>query len=94
MVLKYHREALDGCGTAAKNASGAYAEVAASVSGAAIDSAVRAFRDSTGRDTAAVADSIARVVPGAPVIPRAAPLTPRPDTTVRPRRDTSAGVRP
>ena len=61
---------------------------------AAIDSAVRVFRDSAGRDTAAVADSIARVVPGAPVIPRAAPVTPRPDTTARPRRDTATGVRP
>ena len=62
---------------------------------AAIDSAVRVFRDSAGRDSAAVADSIARVVPGAPVIPRAAPVTPRPaDSAARPRRDTSTGVRP
>ena len=61
---------------------------------AAIDSAVRSYRDSAGRDTAALADSIARTVPGA-VIPRAAPITPRPaDTTARPRRDTTTGVRP
>jgi len=37
VVVKYHREALDGCGTAAKAASGAFAEAAGSVSGAAID---------------------------------------------------------
>ncbi|MFD1540624.1 hypothetical protein [Nonomuraea guangzhouensis] len=37
--MKYHRDALDGCGTAAKDASGAFAEVAGSVSGAAIDQA-------------------------------------------------------
>ena len=62
---------------------------------AAIDSAVRVYRDSAGRDSATVADSIARIVPGAPVIPRSAPATPRPaDTTARPRRDTTAGVRP
>ena len=62
---------------------------------AAIDSAVRVFRDSAGRDSAAVADSIVQVVPGAPVIPRAAPPTPRPaDSAARARRDTTPGVRP
>jgi rod shape-determining protein MreC len=62
---------------------------------AAIDSAVRVFRDSAGRDSAAVADSIVQVVPGAPVIPRAAPPAPRPaDSAARARRDTAPGVRP
>ncbi|MEU7739200.1 hypothetical protein [Nonomuraea sp. NPDC049158] len=56
MVLKYHREALDGCGTAAKNASGAYAEVAASVSGAAIDQAAFARLDNSGALAAAVSE--------------------------------------
>jgi rod shape-determining protein MreC len=74
---------------------------------AAIDSAVRVFRDSAGRDSATVADSIARVVPGAPVVPRAAPAaqTTRPSDSAAARarraaaradssrRDTS-GVRP
>jgi rod shape-determining protein MreC len=52
---------------------------------AAIDSAVRTYRDSARRDTANAADSIARVIPGAPVIPRATPATPapRPDTAAR-----------
>ena len=59
---------------------------------AAIDSAARVYRDSAGRDSASVADSIARVVPGAPVVPRAAPATGvRRDSA---RRDTSGGVRP
>src|SRR5678816_87780 len=40
---------------------------------AAIDSAVRVYRDSSRRDTASVADSIARIVPGAPIVPRSAP---------------------
>jgi rod shape-determining protein MreC len=60
---------------------------------AAIDSAVAVYRDSAGRDSANVADSIARVVPGAPVIPRPAPApaTPRPtDSAARARRDTAA----
>jgi rod shape-determining protein MreC len=60
---------------------------------AAIDSAVRVYRDSAGRDSANVADSIARVVPGAPVIPRPAPApaTPRPtDSAARARRDSAA----
>lgn len=74
---------------------------------AAIDSAVRVYRDSAGRDSAQVADSIARVVPGAPAVPRAAPsATPlaRPADSAAARarrlradsarRDTSAGVRP
>ena len=62
---------------------------------AAIDSAVRVYRDSAGRDSATVADSIAGIVPGARVIPRSAPATPRAaDTTLRPRRDTTTGVRP
>lgn len=44
---------------------------------AAIDSAVRVYRDSAGRDSALVADSIARIVPGArPVTPRVAPTPP------------------
>jgi rod shape-determining protein MreC len=60
---------------------------------AAIDSAVRTYRDSARRDTANAADSIARVIPGAPVIPRARPATPAAPTTPRP--DTAArGVRP
>jgi rod shape-determining protein MreC len=59
---------------------------------AAIDSAARVYRDSAGRDSASVADSIARVVPGAPVVPRTAPATgARRDSA---RRDTSGGVRP
>ena len=62
---------------------------------AAIDSAVRVFRDSAGRDSAAVADSIVQVVPGAPMIPRAAPAAPRAaDSAARARRDTAPGVRP
>jgi rod shape-determining protein MreC len=64
---------------------------------AAIDSAARVYRDSTGRDSASVADSIARVVPGAPVIPRAAPATGARRDSIRrdsARRDTSAGARP
>ena len=62
---------------------------------AAIDSAVRVYRDSAGRDSATVADSIAGIVPGARVIPRSAPATPRAaDTATRPRRDTTAGARP
>lgn len=74
---------------------------------AAIDSAVRVYRDSAGRDSASVADSIARVVPGAPVVPRAAPAAPitRPADSAAARarraaradsarRDTSGGVRP
>ena len=57
-----------------------------------IDSAARVYRDSAGRDSASVADSIARVVPGAPVVPRTAPATgARRDSA---RRDTSGGVRP
>jgi len=55
---------------------------------AAIDSAVRIYRDSARRDTANTADSIARVIPGAPVIPRAA------DSAARARRDTARGARP
>jgi rod shape-determining protein MreC len=59
---------------------------------AAIDSAVRTYRDSARRDTANTADSIARTIPGAPVIPRA---TPRPaDSAARARRDTARGARP
>ena len=54
---------------------------------AAIDSAVRVYRDSAGREGATAADSIARMVPGAPVVPRPAP-------TPAPRRDTTGGVRP
>ena len=76
---------------------------------AAIDSAVRVYRDSAGRDTAMMADSIARMVPGAPIIPRAAPApvaAPRAVDTAAARRarasgrrdttgpDTSAGPRP
>jgi rod shape-determining protein MreC len=64
---------------------------------AAIDSAARVYRDSTGRDSASVADSIARVVPGAPVIPRSAPATGARRDSIRrdsARRDTSAGARP
>jgi hypothetical protein len=59
---------------------------------AAIDSAARVYRDSAGRDSASLADSIARVVPGAPVVPRSAPAAtvPRRDSA---RRDTS-GARP
>ena len=75
---------------------------------AAIDSAVRVYRDSAGRDSAAVADSIVRMVPGAPVI-RAAPQTPagtRPADSAAARarraagradtarRDTTPGARP
>jgi rod shape-determining protein MreC len=63
---------------------------------AAIDSAVRTYRDSARRDTTNTADSIARVIPGAPVIRRATPAAPRPvDTaTARARRDTTRGARP
>jgi rod shape-determining protein MreC len=62
---------------------------------AAIDSAVRTYRDSARRDTANTADSIARVIPGAPVIPRTTPAAPRPaDTAARARRDTTRGARP
>jgi rod shape-determining protein MreC len=62
---------------------------------AAIDSAVRDFRDSAGRDTARVADSIAQFVPGARAIPRATPAPAPPaarpaDSTARVRRDTAA----
>ena len=70
---------------------------------AAIDSAVRVYRDSTGRESATVADSIAQMVPGAAAIPRAAPrpadsaaararrAAPRPDSA---RPDTAARPRP
>ena len=65
---------------------------------AAIDAAARVYRDSTGRDAAQVADSMAQDVPGARVIPGAAPTTlaaPRPaDSSARARRDTTAGARP
>src|SRR5215207_7775600 len=64
---------------------------------AAIDAAARVYRDSAGRDTAQVADSIAQVVPGARLIPGAAAPMPAPrpaDSTARPRRDTTGGVRP
>jgi rod shape-determining protein MreC len=61
---------------------------------AALDSVVRTFRDSAGRDSALAADSIARVVPGAPVIPRATPSASpaaRPlDSAARARRDSTA----
>jgi rod shape-determining protein MreC len=71
---------------------------------AAIDSAVRVYRDSAGRDSATVADSIVQMIPGASAIPRARPA-PRPvDSTARARRaagppdttrpDTTAGPRP
>lgn len=59
---------------------------------AAIDSAVRVYRDSAGRDSGAVADSIVRIVPGAPIVPRSAPVGgARGDSA---RRDTTRGVRP
>jgi rod shape-determining protein MreC len=70
---------------------------------AAIDSAVRVYRDSSGRENAMVADSIAQMVPGAAAIPRATPRATdsaaararraagRPDST---RPDTAAGPRP
>ncbi|HEV7990684.1 MAG TPA: rod shape-determining protein MreC [Gemmatimonadaceae bacterium] len=71
---------------------------------AAIDSAVRSV---TGARDSAAADSIARAVPGAAVIPRATPATPaagaardsavaraRRDSAARARRDTTAGARP
>jgi rod shape-determining protein MreC len=75
---------------------------------AAVDSAVRVYRDSASRDTASVADSIARMIPGASVIPRAAPVAPRPRpadsaaarrarAAARPdtaRPDTATGPRP
>jgi len=65
---------------------------------AAIDAAARVYRDSAGRDTAQVADSIAQVVPGARVIPGATAPTPaaaRPaDSAARARPDTTGGVRP
>jgi rod shape-determining protein MreC len=63
---------------------------------AAIDSAVRVFRDSSRRDTTAVADSIARSIPGAPVVRRPPPAAAaRPaDSATRARRDTAGGVRP
>jgi len=54
---------------------------------AAIDSAVRVYRDSAGREGAATADSMARMVPGATVVPRPAPAAPV-------RRDTTTGARP
>ena len=53
---------------------------------AAIDSAVRTHRDSARRDTASTADSIARAIPGAPVI-RPTPAAPR-------AADTARGARP
>jgi len=56
---------------------------------AAIDSAVKTHRDSARRDTANTADSIARAIPGAPVIPRATPAAPRPADTAATR-----GTRP
>src|SRR5829696_1355039 len=60
---------------------------------AAIDAAARVYRDSAGRDTAQVADSIAQVVPGARAVPGAAPTpppAPRPvDTAARARRDSA-----
>jgi rod shape-determining protein MreC len=56
---------------------------------AAIDSAVKTYRDSARRDTANTADSIARAIPGAPVIPRATPAAPRPADTAATR-----GARP
>ena len=56
---------------------------------AAIDSAVRTYRDSARRDTANTADSIVRAIPGAPVIPRTAPTAPRPADTAAAR-----GTRP
>ena len=55
---------------------------------AAIDSAVAVYRDSASRDSTAVADSIARMIPGAPVIPRAAP-----GAAPRPRQADSAAAR-
>ena len=72
---------------------------------AAIDSAVRVFRDSAGRDSAAVADSIVQMIPGAAAIPRARPAPRAPDSAAaRARRaagradttraDTSAGPQP
>jgi rod shape-determining protein MreC len=66
---------------------------------AAIDSAARVYRDSAGRDSASLADSIARVVPGAPVIPRSTPAAARPAPAAgarrdSARRDTAGGVRP
>ena len=59
---------------------------------AAIDSAVRVYRDSAGRDSANLADSIARIVPGAPIVPRSAPVAGARRDSVR--RDTTRGVRP
>jgi rod shape-determining protein MreC len=61
---------------------------------AAIDSAVRTYRDSARRDTANTADSIARVIPGAPVIPRATAPRPADTAAARPRGDTTRGARP
>jgi hypothetical protein len=37
VVLKYHRDALEGCGTAAKNASAAYNGIAGTVTGGGLD---------------------------------------------------------
>jgi rod shape-determining protein MreC len=61
---------------------------------AAIDSAVRTYRESARRDTANTADSIARVIPGAPVIPRATAPRPADTAAARPRGDTTRGARP
>jgi rod shape-determining protein MreC len=62
---------------------------------AAIDSAVRTYRDSARRDTAATADSMVRAIPGAAVIPRATPATPTADSAAaRARRDSARGARP
>jgi rod shape-determining protein MreC len=61
---------------------------------AAIDSAVRTYRDSSRRDNAATADSIARAIPGAPVIPRATPAAPADTAAARARRDSLRGARP
>jgi hypothetical protein len=37
VVLKYHRDALEGCGTAAKSASAAYNGIAGTVTGGGLD---------------------------------------------------------
>jgi rod shape-determining protein MreC len=72
---------------------------------AAIDSAVRVYRDSAGRENATVADSMVQMVPGAAAIPRATPRPAGPtDSAARARRaagrrdstraDTATGPRP
>jgi hypothetical protein len=58
---------------------------------AAVDSAVRVYRDSAVRENATVADSIAQMVPGAAVIPRATPRPAGPTDSAAARARRAAG---